>query len=498
MLGPSGSGKTTVLRMIAGFEEPTAGRVFLGGDDVTRRPPFERDVNTVFQDYALFPHMDVLGNVEYGLRVKKVPRGERRERALAALDTVRLSGYGDRRPTQLSGGQRQRVALARALVNRPKVLLLDEPLGALDLKLRREMQIELKQIQREVGITFCFVTHDQEEALTMSDRIAVFNDGRIEQVATPAELYEAPADVVRRRLRRHLQPAHRRRRQGGRSAATGTFSIRPEKIQLRTERRSAGPGQGGRRRATIVYLGSVNHYLVDLDGGSTLTVLRQNLHGTSRPGDSAAAANASTSPGPTSTSSISRRHPADRSPARRRRTTMRITRLTRAGVAVAVLASWPPRLRHQPRGTTSGDDGATGGRGAGRLHRARPADGRGARRRRGRAQRPGLAGLRRGRLHRQERRLGDAVRGGDRLRRQREVLRHLRRGRHPDEVRRVRRGVGLRRRVAAADRRRRRRAGQHRPDPQLRRRLAASSRTASGTPSTARCTASRTATAPTC
>ena len=193
MLGPSGSGKTTVLRMIAGFEAPTSGKVFLGGDDVTERAPFARDVNTVFQDYALFPHLDVLGNVEYGLAVKKVPRRERRQRAEEALESVRLGGYGGRKPGQLSGGQRQRVALARALVNRPKVLLLDEPLGALDLKLRREMQIELKQLQREVGITFVFVTHDQEEALTMSDRIAVFNDGRIEQVAAPAELYEAPA-----------------------------------------------------------------------------------------------------------------------------------------------------------------------------------------------------------------------------------------------------------------------------------------------------------------
>ncbi|MCW2898655.1 MAG: spermidine/putrescine transporter ATP-binding protein, partial [Streptosporangiaceae bacterium] len=180
MLGPSGSGKTTVLRMIAGFETPTSGTVHLGGEDVTKRPPFERDVNTVFQDYALFPHMSVLANVEYGLKVKKVPRAERRERALEALRTVRLEGFEKRRPGQLSGGQRQRIALARALVNRPKVLLLDEPLGALDLKLREEMQVELKAIQRQVGITFVFVTHDQDEALTMSDRIAVFNAGRIE------------------------------------------------------------------------------------------------------------------------------------------------------------------------------------------------------------------------------------------------------------------------------------------------------------------------------
>ena len=244
MLGPSGSGKTTVLRMIAGFEEPTAGRVFLGGADVTSRPPFARDVNTVFQDYALFPHMDVLANVEYGLRVKKIPRAQRRERALAALETVRLGGYGDRRPTQLSGGQRQRVALARALVNRPKVLLLDEPLGALDLKLRREMQIELKQIQRDVGITFCFVTHDQEEALTMSDRIAVFSDGRIDQVATPTELYEAPATsfVAGFVGTSNLLTGADARSVIGRD---GAFSIRPEKVGLAavSEERARGVGQ---------------------------------------------------------------------------------------------------------------------------------------------------------------------------------------------------------------------------------------------------------------
>ena len=195
MLGPSGSGKTTVLRLVAGFELPTAGTVELGGRDVTRLAPFERDVNTVFQDYALFPHLDVLGNVEYGLRVRKVARAERRARAEQALATVRLEGFGGRRPGQLSGGQRQRVALARALVNRPRVLLLDEPLGALDLKLREEMQVELKAIQREVGITFVFVTHDQEEALTLSDRVAVFSKGRIEQVGTPREVYERPVSA---------------------------------------------------------------------------------------------------------------------------------------------------------------------------------------------------------------------------------------------------------------------------------------------------------------
>jgi putative spermidine/putrescine transport system ATP-binding protein len=192
MLGPSGSGKTTMLRMIAGFELPTEGTVVLKGRDVTRMPPFDRDVNTVFQDYALFPHMSVAQNIAYGLRVRRVPRDERNRRVGDALASVRLGDFGSRRPHQLSGGQRQRVALARALVNRPAVLLLDEPLGALDLKLREEMQVELKAIQQDVGITFIFVTHDQQEALTMSDRIAVFAEGRIEQVGTPAEIYEQP------------------------------------------------------------------------------------------------------------------------------------------------------------------------------------------------------------------------------------------------------------------------------------------------------------------
>ena len=193
MLGPSGSGKTTTLRMIAGFERPDAGTIELDGKDVSKLPPFDRDVNTVFQDYALFPHMTVQQNVEYGLRVKKVPKRERRLKATEALEMVRLKDYGDRKPGQLSGGQRQRVALARAIVNTPRALLLDEPLGALDLKLRQELQIELKQIQQELGMTFIYVTHDQEEALTMSDRIAVFNEGRIEQIGSPDEVYEHPA-----------------------------------------------------------------------------------------------------------------------------------------------------------------------------------------------------------------------------------------------------------------------------------------------------------------
>src|SRR5215475_5146833 len=193
LLGPSGSGKTTTLRMIAGFEQPDSGRITLGGEDITRQPPYARDVNTVFQDYALFPHMTVAENVGYGLKVKSIKRAERKSQVDEVLRMVRLDGYGDRKPVQLSGGQRQRVALARSIVNRPKVLLLDEPLGALDLKLRQEMQVFLKSLQRELGMTFLYVTHDQEEALTMSDHVAVFNEGKIEQVAAPEVLYERPA-----------------------------------------------------------------------------------------------------------------------------------------------------------------------------------------------------------------------------------------------------------------------------------------------------------------
>src|SRR5215203_4409645 len=193
LLGPSGCGKTTTLRMVAGFEQPTEGRVFLDGEPVEKVPPFKRNVNTVFQSYALFEHLDIVGNIAFGLKRRKVAGDEIRTRVAEALELVRLTGRESARPNELSGGQRQRVALARALVNRPAVLLLDEPLGALDLKLRKEMQVELKAIQREVGITFLFVTHDQEEALTMSDRVAVFNEGRIEQLATPVELYERPA-----------------------------------------------------------------------------------------------------------------------------------------------------------------------------------------------------------------------------------------------------------------------------------------------------------------
>jgi putative spermidine/putrescine transport system ATP-binding protein len=278
LLGPSGSGKTTCLRMIAGFEAPTEGRVYLEGADVTRQPPYDRDVNTVFQDYALFPHMTVGQNVEYGLRVKGVARDERRTRAASILELVRLSGFQARKPSQLSGGQRQRVALARALVNEPKVLLLDEPLGALDLKLRQEMQIELKAIQKDVGLTFIYVTHDQEEALTMSDRVGVMNAGRIEQVGTPAEVYEEPATAfvagfvgVSNVL---SGPAAR--------AITGSekpFTIRPEKIRLVAPEDAVEPGActaTGHVR-DVVYLGAQTRYVVDLDVGGRLVVAQQNL-----------------------------------------------------------------------------------------------------------------------------------------------------------------------------------------------------------------------------
>ena len=235
LLGPSGSGKTTTLRMIAGFERPDGGTVELAGSDVSRLPPFQRDVNTVFQDYALFPHMTVADNVGYGLRVSKVPREERRTRVDEALEMVRLPGLGGRRPAQLSGGQRQRVALARAIVNRPQVLLLDEPLGALDLKLRQEMQVELKQIQQEVGITFVYVTHDQEEALTMSDRLAVFDEGRIDQVGSPAEVYEHPGSEF---VAGFVGTSNVLERDGRK------FTVRPEKVRLLEGARRPHPTAG--------------------------------------------------------------------------------------------------------------------------------------------------------------------------------------------------------------------------------------------------------------
>jgi len=282
LLGPSGSGKTTCLRLIAGFEQPTSGSILLHGEEVAGVPPYERDVNTVFQDYALFPHMTVGQNVAYGLMIKKVPKVERDRRVSEMLAMVQLPDMENRKPSQLSGGQRQRVALARALVNHPRVLLLDEPLGALDLKLRQQMQIELKAIQKRVGITFIFVTHDQEEALTMSDRLAVFNRGRIEQIGTPAEVYERPttgfvagfvgtSNLVKGATAQSI------------TGSAQTFSVRPEKIHmaaLDAPVPDTSYGVDGTIR-DVVYLGMNTRYLVELDAGGDLTVIQQNLQTTS-------------------------------------------------------------------------------------------------------------------------------------------------------------------------------------------------------------------------
>ena len=282
MLGPSGSGKTTCLRMIAGFDRPTSGHIYLYGQEVSELPPYERDVNTVFQDFALFPHMTVNDNIAYGLMIKGVPKKERHKRVDEMLDLVRLPGLGHRKPSQLSGGQRQRVALARALINHPKVLLLDEPLGALDLKLRQQMQVELKSIQKRVGITFIFVTHDQEEALTMSDRIAVFNEGHIVQVGTPSEIYERPAtpfvagfvgtsNLISGNLAKQI------------TGSEQTFSVRPEKIHF-GDLQSPPPDDMYCVDGTIrdvVYLGLFTRYLVEIENGVDLVVIEQNLKTTS-------------------------------------------------------------------------------------------------------------------------------------------------------------------------------------------------------------------------
>jgi len=277
-LGPSGSGKTTCLRMVAGFEQPTSGQIFLHGQEVSGLPPYERQVNTVFQDYALFPHMTVLENVAYGLMVRNLPRPRREKQALEMLDLVRLPGLGNRKPSQLSGGQRQRVALARALILKPRVLLLDEPLGALDLKLRQEMQVELKALQEQVGITFVYVTHDQEEALTMSDRLAVFNHGKIEQVGSPAEIYESPAsefvagfvgvsNLIRGPAARQI------------TGSAAIFSIRPEKIHFLKDgqRPPEDTYTTGGRITDVIYLGMYTRYQVEIDSGNSLTVAQQNL-----------------------------------------------------------------------------------------------------------------------------------------------------------------------------------------------------------------------------
>jgi putative spermidine/putrescine transport system ATP-binding protein len=272
MLGPSGSGKTTTLRLIAGFERPDSGRIMLAGEDVAGRAPYERDVNTVFQDYALFPHMTVGENVAYGLKVKGTPRRRRTEQVRHVLEVVRLGGLEGRKPSQLSGGQRQRVALARAIVNNPRVLLLDEPLGALDLKLREQMQIELKAIQRDIGITFVYVTHDQEEALTMSDRIAVFSHGRIEQIGTPVEVYEHPASEF---VAGFVGVSNLLERGGRR------FTVRPEKIRILAvgEQPASGDDTEDGAVTAVIYAGSITRTIVELDRGGTLTVVSQNVDG---------------------------------------------------------------------------------------------------------------------------------------------------------------------------------------------------------------------------
>lgn len=280
MLGPSGSGKTTCLRLIAGFESPDSGQVLLDGQDVTEQPPYERDVNTVFQDYALFPHMSVLDNVAYSLRVRKVARAEQTRRALEMLGLVKLADMAKRRPAQLSGGQRQRVALARALINQPRVLLLDEPLGALDLKLREEMQVELKNLQRRLGITFVFVTHDQGEALSMADRVAVFNKGRIEQLAAPRVLYTQPDTAFVARF------------VGSANVATGSlaqaisgkpkpFAVRAERIQVLTMNERV-PDDFMHCLGTVLdvqYHGALNRWQVTLDSGEVFSATRADVPG---------------------------------------------------------------------------------------------------------------------------------------------------------------------------------------------------------------------------
>jgi len=289
LLGPSGCGKTTTMRMIAGFEEPTKGVVRLRGEDVTHVPPNKRDVNMVFQSYALFPHMSVWDNVGFGLKQRGTPQEEIRRRVGEMLEIVDLTGREKRRPRELSGGQQQRVALARALVNRPRALLLDEPLGALDLKLRQAMQLELKRIQREVGITFVYVTHDQNEALTMSDRIAVMKDGLVEQLASPREIYERPATafvagfIGTSNLLAGTATDGVLKVGAGRVLVPGqegdvSVTVRPEKITVRTDEPagelSAVPGVV----AEVVYLGTYNSYAVRVADGAEITVFEQNAH----------------------------------------------------------------------------------------------------------------------------------------------------------------------------------------------------------------------------
>jgi spermidine/putrescine transport system ATP-binding protein len=302
MLGPSGCGKTTSLRMIAGFEEPDEGRVVLAGGEITGVPPYKRNVNTVFQSYALFPHMTVKDNVAFGLRRKRLPKAQMRDRVRHYLDLVQLHGFDDRRPGQLSGGQQQRVALARALVNEPSVLLLDEPLGALDLKLRKQMQLELMRIQREVGVTFIYVTHDQEEALVMSDRIAVMSNGRVEQIGFPEDIYERPAtefvagfigtsniiqSTVKGRSGAYLEmdsaagdrllvpaPADREVRPGD----ALSFTVRPEKLAVSDLDQPVPDDMctAAGTVADVVYQGMSTQLVVKTDEGATLVAFRQN------------------------------------------------------------------------------------------------------------------------------------------------------------------------------------------------------------------------------
>jgi len=277
MLGPSGSGKTTVLRLIAGFENASSGRVVIESQDVTDLAPFDRPVNTVFQDYALFPHMSIQDNVEYGLRTRKVPKAERAKQALEAIDSVKLSHLSQRLPHQLSGGQRQRIALARALVLRPKVLLLDEPLGALDKQLREEMQVELKRIQREAGITFIFVTHDQEEAMRMSDRIAVFNEGSIEQIGTPQEVYEKPQTKF---VASFLGVSNIFDGAAAKEifGSNTMVNIRPERIKLVPADTKLNTGESG-VVGTIIeasYIGATTIYLIQTQSGQRVIATRLN------------------------------------------------------------------------------------------------------------------------------------------------------------------------------------------------------------------------------
>ena len=296
LLGPSGCGKTTTLRMIAGFERPTSGEIRIEGDDVAQLPPHKRPTNTVFQSYALFPHLSVEDNVGFGLKRKKVDKGEIKERVAAELERVGLASEAKRRPSMLSGGMQQRVALARALVNLPKVLLLDEPLGALDLKLRKELQVELKRIQRDVGITFVYVTHDQEEALTMSDRIAVMNRGRVEQVASPEEVYDRPATTfvagfigVSNLMPATVKSSDEVKLDQGQTISTRTngFSpgdrchavVRPEKLQVELSENGNAPADRPRVEgivASSLYLGTATQIAVDLGEDVRMTVLVPN------------------------------------------------------------------------------------------------------------------------------------------------------------------------------------------------------------------------------